>query len=239
MFAIHWHESAMGVPVFPILILLPPSSPSHASRSYQCTSPEHPVSCIKPGLMIYFTYDNIQQYFQGLDLELAVCSKTIVLYSNRNYSLVLTWLNYHSQKTHSSTSQYLLLPTLKTTKPWVHFHEIQGNRHFNYLPFCLRFFSGSISILSSFSPVSEERLLCLFVKSSFHLLSWCLSSFCPLGLYSINHLCSFILNPSPSSCFFLLITNVFLCILPQNKSVPWSCFCIKLLSNLFPLRGNF
>ena len=38
---------------------LPPPSPSHPSRSSQCTSPEHPVSCIRPGLAIYFTYDNI------------------------------------------------------------------------------------------------------------------------------------------------------------------------------------
>ena len=34
-------------------------SPSHPSGSSQCTSPEHPVSCIEPGLAIYFTYDNI------------------------------------------------------------------------------------------------------------------------------------------------------------------------------------
>ena len=38
---------------------LPPPSPSHPSGSSQCTSPEHPVSCIKPGLAIHFTYDNI------------------------------------------------------------------------------------------------------------------------------------------------------------------------------------
>ena len=37
--------------------LLPPS-PSHPSRSSQWTSSEHPVSCIKPGLAIHFTYDN-------------------------------------------------------------------------------------------------------------------------------------------------------------------------------------
>ena len=38
---------------------LPPSSPSHPSRSSQCTRPEHPVSCIEPGLVICFTYDII------------------------------------------------------------------------------------------------------------------------------------------------------------------------------------
>ena len=38
---------------------LPPPSSSHPSGSFQCTSSEHPVSCIKPGLVIRFTYDNI------------------------------------------------------------------------------------------------------------------------------------------------------------------------------------
>ena len=37
----------------------PPPSPSHPSGSSQCTSPEHPVSCIEPGLAIHFTYDII------------------------------------------------------------------------------------------------------------------------------------------------------------------------------------
>ena len=34
-------------------------TPSHPSGSSQCTSPEHPVSCIEPGLAIHFTYDNL------------------------------------------------------------------------------------------------------------------------------------------------------------------------------------
>ena len=43
----------------PILNPSPTSLSSHSSGSSQCTSLEHPVSCIEPGLVILFTYDNI------------------------------------------------------------------------------------------------------------------------------------------------------------------------------------
>ena len=39
--------------------LLPPPSPYHLSGSSQCTSPKHPVSCIKPRLVIHFLHDII------------------------------------------------------------------------------------------------------------------------------------------------------------------------------------
>ena len=61
-FVIQWHESAMSVHVFPILNPPSTSIPITSLWVTQCTSPEHPVSCIKPGLfhdMICFTYDNI------------------------------------------------------------------------------------------------------------------------------------------------------------------------------------
>ena len=56
-FAIHQHESTMGVHVFTILTS-PPSS-YHPTGSSRCTSPKHPVSCIKPGLVIHFICDII------------------------------------------------------------------------------------------------------------------------------------------------------------------------------------
>ena len=59
----------------PILKSLPPPSPSHSSGSSQCTSPEHPVSSIKPGLAIYFTYGNINNLRYADDTTLMAESK--------------------------------------------------------------------------------------------------------------------------------------------------------------------
>ena len=56
-FAIYQHESATGIHVFPILN--PPPSLYHPSGLSQCTSPKHPVSCIKPRLATRLIYDII------------------------------------------------------------------------------------------------------------------------------------------------------------------------------------
>ena len=59
VFAIHWHESAMGVYVSPILNSLPTSLLCHPSGLSQCTGFECPVSCVELGLVIYFIYGNM------------------------------------------------------------------------------------------------------------------------------------------------------------------------------------
>ena len=43
----------------PSRTLLPPPSPYHPSGLSQCTSPQHPVSYIEPGLTTHFIYDII------------------------------------------------------------------------------------------------------------------------------------------------------------------------------------
>ena len=58
-FAIHQHESPWVYTCSPSWTPLPPPSPYHPSGSSQCTSPEHPVSCIESGLAIHFLYDII------------------------------------------------------------------------------------------------------------------------------------------------------------------------------------
>ena len=55
-FAIHQHESATVYTCSQSSTPLPPLSPFHPSGSSQCTSPEHPVSCIEPGLAIILSY---------------------------------------------------------------------------------------------------------------------------------------------------------------------------------------
>ena len=55
VFAIHQHESAMGIPVS----LHPEPSPPYPSGLSQSTGFGCPASCIELALVIYFTYGNV------------------------------------------------------------------------------------------------------------------------------------------------------------------------------------
>ena len=71
----------------PFWTLFPPPSPAHPSGSSQCTSPEHPFSCIKPGLVIYFTYGNIREIKRCLLLGRKVMTNLDSILKSRDITL--------------------------------------------------------------------------------------------------------------------------------------------------------
>ena len=72
---------------------LPPPSPFHPSGLSQCTGPESPVSCIEPGLAIYFTYGNIHVsmlFSQIIPQSPKVCSLHLCLFCCPAYRVIIT-----------------------------------------------------------------------------------------------------------------------------------------------------
>ena len=70
--------------------------------SSQCTSPEHPVSCIKPGLAIRFTYDNlhVSMLFSHIIPPLPSPTESKILFYT-SMSLLLSYIQgyrYHLSK---------------------------------------------------------------------------------------------------------------------------------------------
>ena len=59
VFAIHWHESATDLHLFPIPIPPPACLPIPSLWVFQVHQPWALVSCIQPGLVVCFTLDSI------------------------------------------------------------------------------------------------------------------------------------------------------------------------------------
>ena len=80
------------------------SSPHHLSGSSQCTSPKHPVSCIKPGLVICFLHDIIHvsmPFSQIIPPSPSPTESKILFYTS--VSLLLSCIQgycYHLSKFH-------------------------------------------------------------------------------------------------------------------------------------------
>ena len=90
--------------MFPILNPPPSSLPKPSSGSSQCTSPKHPVSCIKPGLATHFIYDiiHISMPFSQIFPPSPTPTKSIRLFYT-SMSLLLSHMQgycYHLSKFH-------------------------------------------------------------------------------------------------------------------------------------------
>ena len=83
---------------------LPPPSPYHLSVSSQCTSPNHPASCIEPRLAIHFLHDVIHvsmPFSQIILLSLSTTESKSLFYTS--VSLLLSRIQgycYHLSKLH-------------------------------------------------------------------------------------------------------------------------------------------
>ena len=126
-FAIHWHESAMDLHVFPILIPPPTTLSIPSLWVFPVHQPWALVSWIQPGLVICFTLDSIlvsMLFSQNIPPSLFnTLSRLVITFLLRSKRLLISWLQ--------SPSSVILDPpkiksdTVSTVSPSI-CHEVMG-----------------------------------------------------------------------------------------------------------------
>ena len=104
-------------------LCVPPPSPFHPSGSSQCTSPEHPVSCIKPGLATLFIHDilHVSMPFSQIFPPSPSLTESIRLFYT-SVSLLLSRTQgycYHLSKFHIYALVYCIGVFLSGLLEWV------------------------------------------------------------------------------------------------------------------------
>ena len=105
----------MGVHVLPILNPPPTSLPIPSLRVIQWTSPEHPVSCIKPELVICFTYYNIHVsmlFSQIIPLSPSPTESKNLFFTSGSFAVSHMGSSFHLSKFHQIRSVAESCPTL-------------------------------------------------------------------------------------------------------------------------------
>ena len=122
----------------PSWTLLPPPSPYHPSGSSQCTSPKHPVSCIKPGLATHMiTVEN----------HLALHSRVVPIFSVSSVQLSC-----------SVVSNSLQPHELQHARPPIHHYFLEFTQTHPSSQWCHPAISSSVVLLScpQSLPASES-----------------------------------------------------------------------------------
>ena len=180
----------------PFWTLLPPPSPYHPSGWSQCTSPQHPASCIEPGLATRFIHDIIHVLtvnIFNLLLSYSKCSYFIndfillyfLVFMLHFYFFIFFYLLLYSIVS--------VLPYINMNPPWVY----TCSPSWTSLPPPSPYHpSGSCQCTSPKHPVSyiEPGLVICFIYDIIHV-SMSFSQIIPL-------------SPSPSESKRLFYTSV-------------------------------
>ena len=163
---------------------LPPPSPSHPSGSSQCTSTEHPVSYIEPGLVIYFTYDNIHVSMLFSQIIPPLCRQVLYQLSHKGSPRILEWVGYPFSNEYSQPRNRTRVSCIADR--FFFFFSYQLWLWFINSEKCTWLMSG-VFVFFSFISIGWRLITPQYCSDSHHTLTW------------ISHGFTCIPHPSPPS----------------------------------------